>query len=153
MSGRTKLSVSRSSLSGIGDHMVTRTNGSGQEPAVGFLSSKFVNDISVVWVIPLDTALTFCEPSHIFNLDEKPLLPHSPVQQCLAGSVSSQTIAYRRKGSWAITSAINVKGELISPFYLLTRVESLSLSLLERAARAVCSMELQRKDPRLMPHL
>jgi hypothetical protein len=58
---------------------VTREDGSGNGLGIDVLSLRKVDELTVYWVIPLDQPLIFPNPRLIFNVDEKPLIPDSPL--------------------------------------------------------------------------
>ena len=45
------------------------------------------------WVIPLDKPLEYCPPQNVFNIDEKPIAPDTPLRKVLG---TASPVAYGR---------------------------------------------------------
>lgn len=67
-----------------------------------------------IWNLALNKPLMYTSPSHVFNLDEKPIIPDSPDISNVGTAV-----AYGRTGSWTLTPVINANGALVSASIIL----------------------------------
>lgn len=85
---------------------VTRENNQGSEPKNDLVECKSVEGVDVFWHKVLNKALE--PPKVIFGLDEKPILPDSPLKEML----NNLRISYGRTSSWSIAVPLLISGKV-----------------------------------------
>jgi len=95
--------------------IVTREGGRGNDPLGGLVE---VRD-GVYFHRVLKEPLKFIPAARVWNLDEKPLIPDSPLLHCLGKDASSLPIACSRTSSWTIVFCYNAEGFLLPPLLII----------------------------------
>jgi hypothetical protein len=85
---------------------VTREGGQGSEPKGDLVGVEKVNNVDVFWHKVLNKPIE--PPKVIFGLDEKPLLPDSPLKEMIRNT----RIAYGRTSSWSIAVPLLITGKV-----------------------------------------
>jgi hypothetical protein len=86
---------------------VTRENGEGSEPKNDLIEKRTTEDgVDYFWHKVLDKPLE--PPRVIFGLDEKPLLPDSPLKEML----DNVGVAYGRTSAWSVAIPLLISGKV-----------------------------------------
>jgi hypothetical protein len=120
--------------------LATRVTGD-SEPGDDVVESKMVDGIPTYWVKPLNEPLVFPSPKAIFNVDEKSILPDSPLRV----AINNLCIAYGRTSSWTLVLPLLANGSMDLPVMLILRGESVETSITQLCQQAGITVTSTKK--------